>query len=535
VTVTTHVIDPAALHAQRQALALGVLKARQRTQRRRVGALDRALELAIPRVERSAQRFVEDFASTITSKLLRTEMALHLLEMTFGGFGMRAAGIVAARLEGFGECDRVLALGGGDARRRLAHGPLSIGDVALSSGERARRLVDRLRAATIGQELAHGCSPVVGKVMRRSHGGRYTDRARRRSQAFIAAFGLLGNDSARGPAPRSAAVGCALSSRSLTTISTHSIDSSMIDGSGRRCPARRSLALETLRDLAPVVELGRSSHANFGLERGARERASDPLLERHEWRVAFAGRVGARSPTLERASADADRLCRVGDRRAVGEQRDETVGDVVVERGGASRQAGFCRCHRERFSRCFTRARVSRPRDDARADAPPPPARAARVVARAYAASVSDKFLRTHKVILLSVNDLWPGLTEPSGTLAWKVSEGQELPPHRAIATWTNPGAARSLGVDTFGTVQRLLVPDGAEVSRDEPIAEFDARLPTTEEYSNAWSLAYELEQRVRDLEEMLRNAFRAFWISLTRGHGAKWRTQVSKRVADLP
>ncbi len=148
---------------------------------------------------------------------------------------------------------------------------------------------------------------------------------------------------------------------------------------------------------------------------------------------------------------------------------------------------------------------------------------------------MSDEFLRTHKVIVLSVNDLWPGVPEPSGTLEWKVSEGQELPPHRAIATWEVPDAARSLGVDTFGTVQRLLVPDGAEVSRDEPIVEFDARLPTTEEYSNAWSVAYELDRRVRDLEEMLRNPFRAFWISATRGHRAKWRTQVSERFEDLP
>jgi hypothetical protein len=110
-----------------------------------------------------------------------------------------------------------------------------------------------------------------------------------------------------------------------------------------------------------------------------------------------------------------------------------------------------------------------------------------------------------------------------SGTMSWEVAEGDAVEPHQSVG-WviTGPpgeGAAMSIGVDHFGTITKLLVPDGAAVVPRQPLLEYDERPPTTAEYWEQWEATYRAEERARDLAAVLRNPFKAFWASLTRSY----------------
>jgi hypothetical protein len=117
------------------------------------------------------------------------------------------------------------------------------------------------------------------------------------------------------------------------------------------------------------------------------------------------------------------------------------------------------------------------------------------------------------------------GARHETGTMHWDMAEGDEVSPHQTVgAVSVGPpgsGLSMSIAVDHFGRITKLLVADGAEVTPRQPLLEYDERLPTTDEYWEQWEAAFAAEGKVRRLEDLMRNPFRAFWASLTRRY---WR-----------
>ncbi len=117
------------------------------------------------------------------------------------------------------------------------------------------------------------------------------------------------------------------------------------------------------------------------------------------------------------------------------------------------------------------------------------------------------------------------------GTMRWgrglgdePLHEGDELEPYESVGYVhcgeDGKGVAVGVGVDSFGTVRKLLVPDGATVRPGQPLMEFEARPPTLAEWTAERDRACAAEQRVRDLQRELHNPARAAWMSLRRWFG---------------
>jgi hypothetical protein len=68
-----------------------------------------------------------------------------------------------------------------------------------------------------------------------------------------------------------------------------------------------------------------------------------------------------------------------------------------------------------------------------------------------------------------------------------------------------------------FGTVQRLLVEDGATVRPGEDVVEVVERSPTLAEWEAEQSRADAAEARVAELEPIARNPFRSVWYAVRR------------------
>jgi multidrug efflux pump subunit AcrA (membrane-fusion protein) len=110
-----------------------------------------------------------------------------------------------------------------------------------------------------------------------------------------------------------------------------------------------------------------------------------------------------------------------------------------------------------------------------------------------------------------------------SGTMMWEVAEGDAVEPGQGVGTVEagkrGEGMSMHIGVDHFGKITKLLVPEGASVVPGQPLLEYDQRPPTTDEYNEQYSAAFRAERRIGDLTAVLRNPFRAFWASLTRSY----------------
>jgi hypothetical protein len=95
------------------------------------------------------------------------------------------------------------------------------------------------------------------------------------------------------------------------------------------------------------------------------------------------------------------------------------------------------------------------------------------------------------------------------------VFEGKECRPHESIGHVIAADVAMNIGVPGFGRLTRLLVPDGATVVPGQPLAEYELRSPTFEEWSKEWDRANRAQRRAGRLEDVLRHPFRAFWFAL--------------------
>jgi hypothetical protein len=96
------------------------------------------------------------------------------------------------------------------------------------------------------------------------------------------------------------------------------------------------------------------------------------------------------------------------------------------------------------------------------------------------------------------------------------VTVGTECMPFESIGSIQWSTSAVSIGAPTFGRVHRLLVESGEEVAPGQPVAEFETRPPTHEEWEEEWHRAIDADKRCHDLERLLSRPWWALKASLT-------------------
>jgi hypothetical protein len=120
--------------------------------------------------------------------------------------------------------------------------------------------------------------------------------------------------------------------------------------------------------------------------------------------------------------------------------------------------------------------------------------------------------------------------TYDRGTMHWEIGwdnepivEGEtECSPFQSVG-WVSVGSGEeggismSIGVEHFGRITKLLVPEGAQVEPGQPLLEYEARPPTIEEWTAERERATRAEERIHALNRTLDNPLRASWVGIRR------------------
>lgn len=95
---------------------------------------------------------------------------------------------------------------------------------------------------------------------------------------------------------------------------------------------------------------------------------------------------------------------------------------------------------------------------------------------------------------------------------------GSDFVPWTTLASVAYGEISEQISSESFGTVVRLLVEDGATVRPGQDLIEVEHRPPTLYEYENEWTRARVAEDEWRKWERIGRSPFRSLRYALT-GH----------------